>query len=270
MSKYWTEEEKNILVKGYKNDNKAEIMKKLPNRTWSGIKNEAWKLSLQRMNKRHWTKEEDKILKSNFNKIKKEYILKLLPKKTWSAIRNHAYKLNLILPERKMINYKPPLDRVNKLNISEKYKFWLAACIDGEGTLGMLKATRDDKTSYLPYFSIGNTNKEFVKTFKERAKTDHIKIYKKKTGYTNDYYKLETQNLGYVYSISKCLKKYLIVKKKQAELLIEFIEIEDALIRNAGWRGKINYTSRQQKIFKTIRKLNKRGCLIERNMDSRL
>ena len=60
-----------------------------------------------------------------------------------------------------------------------------------------------------------------------------------------------------IYAVLKQIRPYFIIKGKQADLVMEFIEIIDDIKRNND--GRIAYTERVHEIYKELKKLNKKG-----------
>jgi len=123
-------------------------------------------------------------------------------------------------------------------DMSEIEKAWLAGLIDADGSVGInkhkLKWKDNPWTHFHPIIQICNTNK----TLLEYAKLimDHKnRIYKKTVASSTDKHNIQHKKPVYslkVLSISDCehvllqILPYLIVKKQQAKLLLDFLSFK--------------------------------------------
>jgi len=202
-----------------------------------------------------WTLDEENILKQYYPELpnSKEILIRLLPNKSPQVIRQKAYRMGV-----KQKNWYP-LDNIPELSISELNKKWLAAAIDFEGTIGIIK----HKGRILrPYLEMSNTNLDIVKYFGNLINTKmYLHKVKRPQGNRNPVYRIHIKKLGYIYEILKLIKKYLIIKKRNADLVIEFIKIHDSELRNYDYWKKIIHSPRQIEIYDELKILNKRGLL---------
>ena len=200
---------------------------------------------------KRWTKEEDDILINSWTKLSKEELMFLLPDRSWSAIQIHAQRLNL--HGRRRNSYPPPLDILPKFELDEKEQIQLAMMIDCEGTISLRKH-KDGRIS--PVFCISNTSFDLVKRFKEITRTlNKIGCRVRNERKKPEYY-LDIGSMSYVYHLLCQIKDYLIVKQKQAELVMRFIEIQDERSRTDFSNEYSNYTEEQIEIYNKIRELN--------------
>ena len=91
--KKWTNEECNILICNYKKLNNEELMKLLPNRSWSSILTKANKLHLNK--RQYWSKQEDELLIEVYEKLDIDEVVKMFPNRNKNAIIKRAMLLNL-------------------------------------------------------------------------------------------------------------------------------------------------------------------------------
>jgi hypothetical protein len=144
---------------------------------------------------------------------------------------------------------------------------YLAGIIDGEGYLGITKQSRKDRPSisYREILQVANTYKDLVDFLKNEIGGS---VYIIKRPQDKDYWKVQ-----YVWHCSQSeiefiLKKtmpYLIVKKGQAKLLLEFIKYKKSFKRKSLGQGlgssplsleEINF---RENIWLKVKSLNKKG-----------
>ena len=104
---------------------------------------------------------------------------------------------------------------------SKLVRSYIAGFIDGEGSIGMHKRIRNGKASFVLHLSVVNTNKKVMEYIRDVIGFGTIRITNKNTnhfGYKPCY------GLAYSHTqakkIIKALYPYLIVKKKQAGIVI--------------------------------------------------
>src|SRR3989344_3532377 len=106
---------------------------------------------------------------------------------------------------------------------------YLAGIIDGEGTIRIGKG---GTTKYYAAISVGNVNKEVIdlltKTFGSKTRLEIVKISNRQP-----IYRWGTSGNLAVPQILKILLPYLIVKKKQANIVLKFCSKPD-------WRKELN------------------------------
>jgi hypothetical protein len=98
---------------------------------------------------------------------------------------------------------------------------WLAAAIDGEGTISLVK--NRSRTSFSPFIGVFNNNEEFCKKAERLVGSGGIS----KQGHC---YRFTTKRLDRVESTLKEILPYLIVKKSNAKLLLNWLMTRDEKI----------------------------------------
>jgi hypothetical protein len=176
--------------------------------------------------------------------------LEKLPRRTWYAIKRRAKQLGLFRGF-----YIPPLDRAPKLDMSETDRVWIACAIDCEGHISLYKSSKN----FLPRIGFCNSNRdiveEFIRKISPKIKLRVIERSKVNRRWADKYY-VHIFDMGLNYSLLKEIRPYLIVKKKQADLVMEFIEVRDKQLRKRTLYDRINYDPRLSKIVEEVRKLN--------------
>lgn len=155
--------------------------------------------------------------------------------------------------------------------VTEFEKGYLAAFLDGEGTLDLHKLKKKSGLVYfLPRIKMSNLAKEPLE-FINVAFGLKKKIYKcsyKINGKTKAFYELDINKRKDVKRILLSIKSHLKVKKAQAELLLKFVEHREEqqkvlkdLARNWNRRkkGQSSYTAKDFQFYQELKELNKRG-----------
>ena len=158
-------------------------------------------------NSKPWSEEELQVLKKFYFKTSKEKLLEMLPNRTWNAIVARASKLGL----KRYRIYR-------ELKLTEIEKAWLAAAIDCDGTISA--AFHKDCQCYRPIIAIYNTNLELLEKVRKLILESTIDWRKRSLRYKKTF-RLRISNKGVVLNLLTQIYPYLIVKKKQAKLLLE-------------------------------------------------
>lgn len=232
----FTSEEIIVLRNSYSHVSHKQIDTLLPKHSLDSIRYKARELGLTRTPLPRWTSDEIKTLK-NCYKLPRNRLKQLLPKRSWRAIYLKMLKLGLWRPEFrfKQTNFK-------KLNDFEKG--WLSGLMDGEGSI-MLHQGRD---SIIPKVCISNTNKNLLRRIRNVVKMGKLRFWSNPQG--KDVGEWYIQAINEILSFLKQLKEQLIVKRRQAEVMIEFCE---SRLKNGS------YTERDYEIVKLLKKLNQKG-----------
>jgi len=141
--------------------------------------------------------------------------------------------------------------KVGYQDISEINKAWLAALIDGEGTIGI--ANKD--TEYQPYLYVGNTNKALIDKVIEITGLDNNTTSKKCNNKTM--WMFRTSSIKAI-NIIKQIYPYLIAKKEQAKVAIK---LQESSIRGGAGHGQPKRIEERRKLYELIKALNQ--CLVE-------
>lgn len=131
---------------------------------------------------------------------------------------------------------------------------WLAAVIDGEGTISICKDKRKDGTvRYDPLISICNNNLDFLKKVESLVCAGGVSIKSKGVvGRKSVNYSYSVRQMDAIETTLKSIFQYLIIKRRRAEQVLELIEYKrgfrdsfvydgvvfDSFARDAGLKGR--------------------------------
>jgi hypothetical protein len=141
------------------------------------------------------------------------------------------------------------------MSITTEYglsQVYIAGFVDGEGCFSIYK--HQDKRigkgyTYFPKFSIRNTNK-YILTLIKKELGGRVFVSSKGNDKSRVVYGLEIQDLETIECAINKIDAHLILKKKQAEILLKYCKIRK--------EGK-NYSKKEEKLYNKIKELNKRG-----------
>jgi endogenous inhibitor of DNA gyrase (YacG/DUF329 family) len=141
------------------------------------------------------------------------------------------------------------------VHLTETQAIWLAAMVDGEGTVSIYRERRPKNSSgfrYKAVVGVTNTNRAII----DRA-TELMQGYASVKDKRPDHHK--TCYIAYAHgrnveAIARAIRPHLVAKNRQVDLVLEFCEV----MKSAPWR-----TSRVHEILERlwaeIRILNRRG-----------
>lgn len=149
------------------------------------------------------------------------------------------------------------------ITLSPTQSAWLAGFIDGEGFVGItFQRKKENKIQsaspqYHPYLIVTNKNRDSI--FYIHKLVPEGKVYEFSPLSPVFQYKLSKREV--LYSLLKELKLYLIVKRKQSELVLKFIDVRNSrkIATGSGSRGKTSFSLDEEKIYRQLLCLNKRG-----------
>jgi hypothetical protein len=249
----WSPSEVEFLIT-HKEMDYADIAKKLGRKRHS-VEYQALKMGLRK--RKEFTSRELEVLRKMYLTHPKEEILKRV-NHSWECIVHKMGELKIYRGP-----LRPSLDKLPNLKLDEKDKVWLTCAIDCEGSVGVsysVRASRPNRTTfYFPFISVNNTKKAFLSHFRKLVGCTHKKIRIENKRYENrkNVYQLDITSAPWIYALLKQIRPYFIIKGKQADLVMEFIEIIDNIKRNNN--GRIVYTERVHEIYRELKRLNKRG-----------
>jgi len=145
--------------------------------------------------------------------------------------------------------------------IQEKDIDWrlVAWCLALEGSIGMyMQSSRND---FAPVLKLYNTDRNVVMSFMEMVDCGCVYLNKNNGGKRSNkpLYFWRLQSFSDVKVFLNNIIEYLPSKKRQAELLLEFVDIR--LSNNHKWRKlrESSYSTREMEIYNEMKKLNRRG-----------
>jgi len=248
----WSQEELALLKKLWESGAPSDEIAKIFGLKYSSIKKQAHKHGFKRPIR--WSQEEIEILKKYYSTLPKNKLMQLLPKRSWVAIQSKAEK-ELGLRKSLLANKEP----VDFSFLSESEKGYIAGLIDGEGTITLEKRKFASDIKVHPAVYISNTSLELLTHIREVLGVGTIRRgHRRKSRSTGSErkqdYKLGIHKIREVEGLLKTIKPYLVLKKRQAEVVLEFIQ---RLLSKTERNYKLSKD--ELALLAKIRMLNKRG-----------
>lgn len=139
----------------------------------------------------------------------------------------------------------------------------LATLIDGEGCIGILKATRPSGLfAYSPDIRIVNTNLAWLVAWQQRVDRGYLNSFKQKTdtNWKDRHTWIISKKADVVYILKRILP-YLFCKQEQARLVIQAIEEKVSLPHGerAWTRPSEQELARREGLYQRMRQLNRKG-----------
>jgi len=153
--------------------------------------------------------------------------------------------------------------------LAENEKWYLAGIVDGEGSIGVCKAIRNNRWNpeYRIRMRITNTNKKLFDYIIEilDRQDDYYYLCERLSRDTNrkTIYELEFGDM-LTYKFLKEIVDYLLLKTEQAKLAIQMKNTFNGYSDKKIYCGRIvpkDIVDMRENIYKEICKLNQRGCL---------
>jgi hypothetical protein len=215
----------------------------LPLRSYAGIHCKAKKLGLKtksnfrRREIRKWSQSEIKRLKSLYPYKEKEELIREF-NRTWVSIHHKASRLGLSRP------YKFVASKLTRGEATDFEIGFITGLLEGEGSITF---SGGKNSTPHPMVRISNMNRRLLE---KAQKIIGGKIYAEEL-FPNVYnYDLNIGSLRNVYETLKKLQPYLIGKKRQADLMLEFCQSRLSSVKNKP------FTEMEMKIVREIKELN--------------
>ena len=143
----------------------------------------------------------------------------------------------------------------------EKLMAW---SIEWEGSISVNRSTRNRKRGswiYQSYVAIGNTREELINAFFSLVGYGKVSHYKSYVNNCKDTHKWEVKSYSDIKKFCEEVLPFLITKKKQAQLAIEFCNLRMSASRDGICfkKGENTRTPREKEIYEEMKKLNSRG-----------
>lgn len=244
----YTFAEKQTIRKNYNKIPIEELCKLLPTRTKHSIQAKAILMKVTKpLN--HWTKGDQSKLRKLWQKVPRETLCKAFPDRSWLGIHQEAAKALKLTRGNMALKPVAPLPL-----LTEGEKGYIAGYLDGEGTITLLWKKSREGHGYSPMVLFTNTNQESMEWI--RAKIGGNLIVFKKVRDNKKWrtlYTLRTGSVLHIQQLLKMLLPYLIIKRKHAELMLEFCNS-----RANGSSGRNHgYTSTDIDIFNRFAELRR-------------
>jgi DNA-binding CsgD family transcriptional regulator len=251
FGKKWTEEEitklRELVSKGY---NYIEIAKIL-GRSVHSVRIKARQLGIRKQTYKQWSKEEEERLKELLKRHSLSEIARILGR-TKSSVASKVWELGLAPEHYNSIRNTT----IVNTNIPEWLKGYVAGMLDGEGTISIVKATRNDRKEphWKPLVMITNTNREALEFIVREVGGFRFHNKKGTTGKNSKkpVYRIIMVKHKDVLVLLEMLLPYLMIKRRQAELVIEFCKSRLSKPNHAP------YDDKEKEIIDEVKRLNKR------------
>ena len=146
---------------------------------------------------------------------------------------------------------------VNTASLSEAQRGYIAAFLDGEGGIQITRSERKDREYTLalhPGVYFTNTNEEAVRTIRNWLGGGSI-TRRREQGNHRDTYVLTVSGVRSILSLLTAIRPLLIIKRRRANLLMEFCRSRISHHRGKGRK----FTENELRLYTAIRQLNQRG-----------
>jgi hypothetical protein len=190
-----------------------------------------------------WSSDEVEVIKKYYANLPKKALLELLPRRTWSAIKTKASFMGV---------HRQPQSIKNEVavNMSENERGYLAGAVDCDGFISMQGKRK--RQNFQVWVGVANTDYNLVKKCLEITKIGRIHKATKHHPWKPAYFWSVYTFTG-SYSVLKQIEPYLVRKKKQAQLALEFLELRKTMIRR---NSRLIVTKDVLEIYEEMRKMN--------------
>lgn len=145
---------------------------------------------------------------------------------------------------------------------TETEKAYAAGVIDGEGTIGVWRERRAKNSSGYRYrvaMEVSNTNEKLIDWLQQRFGGFKAIVNAEREGCKRLWKWRSTTSV--VLEIVKQLLPYLVLKQEQAELVIEFCELQRKYDQRPGKRQDGDALREYEALWERGKTLNRRGVL---------
>lgn len=153
--------------------------------------------------------------------------------------------------------------------MKETEKAYLAGLWDGEGSITVWKTERSKGVpKIIPCITLTNTNEDMILYAERLLHSVGVKYFKHSYDRKNAkrIHQLTCRNLESVKKFLESVTPYLVAKKKQAQMTLQFVSgrLDTLLYKPRGWNTHAPYSQEELAISDEIMALNKKGAVKEK------
>lgn len=242
MSNRWTESEVKVLREKYGEIQASKIACNLAGRSVHSVREKARSLDLAGSSPDKWSDEEIDILKEKYRHCEKEGLKSMLPKRSWSGIASKAHDIGI----QRMAQEKKVAEKT--LDLTEEKSSYIAGVVDCDGSITIYKSKNSSsKCDFIlkPEIKISNNSYKLIEEI-----SSQLEIYQITEDNRSKCKYLSIEGKACL-PLAKEIKPYLVAKREQCTLLIEWCE--SRLNRSERYG---DYKERELKIQRKIQELN--------------
>ena len=197
-----------------------------------------------------WSKDEIELLKNHYSTETRSNLLKMFPNRSAKQIRGQAQTLGL----KKRDTWA--IEKWQLLKLADTDAKYIAGIIDCEGTVTLTIRTMKGWTLLRPQITIlNNTEKGFVEHCKKIVRIGTISSKSPQGFGKKPTYTLVLTNFGDCYGFLKRIKKYLVVKKQHAEIVLEWLNHRRQRLEKISRSTRLPADKQELKLLRKIRNL---------------
>lgn len=200
---------------------------------------------MRSLRNRRWSAEEKKYLLENYPyKSLKEIAVHL--GRSYVAVQHKTRHLRPINPPPSSIN-----DELDPCECS-----YLGACLDGEGTLRITKQLMRPykRFNYAARMTFYNNSRNFLEKIKGILNNGSLRPRKRYRSCHATAFYLKICSPEKLEQVLPQIKGWLVIKKPQAEVMLEFLELK----RQWRWNKDPKIIEQQAELYQKMKELNKR------------
>lgn len=192
-----------------------------------------------------WNSEEERRIFEMYPSAEKDELLKALPKRTWDAICLRARKLGVKRDPRFKLCAHIIKD-FKKPKLAPEALGYIASFLDAEGSIGI---NIEKGTWHLhPHVTMANQSKEALDFIGGKIGFGHVR-----GGGHDRMFKFSLEAYNAIIVFLEIVLPLLIIKKRQAQLMIEFCESRLRRLRE----GEVGYSEKEVLIAKALTKYSR-------------
>lgn len=152
----------------------------------------------------------------------------------------------------------------NCRRLSEEEKAWLAGVIDGEGSIFLSKVIGANYRRgffYRPQLAVSNSNRSLLVRVAEIIGEGTVQLAKKELGYWKTRWMYAAVS-GVLREILPQILPYLIIKRAQAETMLQFFSYIDQNPIYGNGKVEPSYYEKLDSLYLIMKKLNRKGKLV--------